>query len=110
MGKESEKPAYLKGNIMTSSSSRNHNGTSARRTIAVLAISASVLLTGTVYGYAAVRAGTAESTISSPSVFGPSLLKGPLTDASVNVATETAAADTVTFSVGGPSHLKGPLK
>jgi len=83
--------------------STKHQGSSAARTIAALVISASVLLTGTAYAYAAVTSSGTGGT--SESVYGPSLLKGPLTGTSVNAATQTA-----TFSVGGPSQLKGALK
>jgi len=83
--------------------SKKDKATHAGRTIVVLVISASVLLTGAVYGYAAVKVSGAGST--SANVYGPSLLKGPMTGASISAGTET-----VTFSVGGPSQLKGALK
>jgi len=87
---------------MTRSFSPKDNGTSAGRTIAVLIISATVLLTGTVFGYAAVSVHGTGST--SANVYGPSLLEGPLTAASVSATTEVA-----TVSAPAASDSMAPL-
>lgn len=125
---------------MIRTSSHKNDGTFAGRAIAVLIISASALLGGVAFGYAAASVGGAGST--SVSVYGPSHLKAPLTDASISVATGDAAVSpsaapaemapltapaemaplsvpaastemaplTVSTSAYGPSHLNGPLK
>lgn len=81
MGTNSENPTYSKESTMARSFNLKQNRGPKGRIIAVLAISAITLFTGTVCGYASAKTG----------------------------AIKTAVADTASLSAYGPSHLKGPL-